>query len=85
MRIFIAAATGAIGRPLITKLLTAGHKVTGITSSKQGLAVLKSEGAEGIVANVLDAQAAAAGDAPQKTVPVHMVVTAEPMHHRGWN
>ena len=29
MRVFLAGASGAIGRPLVPKLIAAGHEVTG--------------------------------------------------------
>ncbi len=57
MKIFLAGATGAIGRPLIARLITQGHHVTGVTSSERGLGILKEIGARGVVANALDAQA----------------------------
>ena len=31
MRVFVAGATGAIGRPLVSQLVAAGHEVTGMT------------------------------------------------------
>ena len=31
MRVFVAGATGAIGKPLLRHLITAGHEVTGLT------------------------------------------------------
>jgi nucleoside-diphosphate-sugar epimerase len=57
MKIFLAGATGAIGRPLIVRLLAKGHHVTGMTSSERGLAILREVGAQGVVANALDPQA----------------------------
>ena len=57
MKIFLAGATGAIGRPLIVSLLTRGHDVTGMTSSQRGLAILEQLGAKRVVADALDAQA----------------------------
>ena len=57
MKVFVAGATGAIGRPLIAALIRAGHQAVGITTTESGLATLHERGAEGIVANVLDAQA----------------------------
>jgi nucleoside-diphosphate-sugar epimerase len=36
MRIFVAGASGAIGRPLIAELLRRGHEVTGMTRSEAG-------------------------------------------------
>ena len=57
MKIFLAGATGAVGWPLIARLLAHGHRVTGMTSSERGLAILGELGAQGVVANALDAQA----------------------------
>ena len=57
MKVFISGATGAIGRPLISRLVGAGHEVVGMTSSERGLKTIKEKGAEGVVANALDAQA----------------------------
>jgi nucleoside-diphosphate-sugar epimerase len=34
MRVFLAGATGAIGRPLIRRLVGAGHQVTASTRSQ---------------------------------------------------
>ena len=33
MRVFIAGATGVVGMPLVSALITAGHEVTGTTRS----------------------------------------------------
>src|SRR5215831_4318836 len=57
MKIFIAGATGAIGHPLISRLVAAGYDVIGMTSSERGLQTLREAGVEGVVANALDAQA----------------------------
>jgi len=39
MRVFVAAATGALGVPLVRRLLATGHEVIGLTrsDSKAGL------------------------------------------------
>ncbi len=34
MRVFVAGATGAIGRQLVPRLVAAGHEVTGMTRSE---------------------------------------------------
>jgi len=57
MNVLVAGATGAIGRPLICALVSARHNVFGMTSSKLGLQTLKEDGAEGLLASALDAQA----------------------------
>lgn len=57
MNVLVAGATGAIGRQLISALVSARHNVFGMTSSKLGLQTLKEYGAEGLLASALDAQA----------------------------
>lgn len=54
MRIFVAGASGAIGRELVPRLVAAGHEVHGMTrsTSKQGL--LYELGAVPVVADALD-------------------------------
>jgi nucleoside-diphosphate-sugar epimerase len=54
MRVFVAGATGAIGRPLVPKLLEAGHEVTGMTRSEESAAQLRERGAEAVVCDVFD-------------------------------
>ena len=60
MKVFVAGATGAIGRPLISALVAARHEVVGMTSSARGLSVLQSYGAEGVVVDVFDSGAVTA-------------------------
>jgi len=57
MRVFLAGATGVIGRPLVPALIAAGHQVTGMTRSPEKLAALRAAGAEPVVADALDADA----------------------------
>lgn len=57
MRIFVAGATGVIGRPLVRLLRQAGHAVTGMTRSPDRLAAIEAMGARGAVADALDAAA----------------------------
>jgi nucleoside-diphosphate-sugar epimerase len=54
MRVFVAGASGAIGRPLVPKLIDAGHAVTGMTRSEERAARLREVGAEAVVADVFD-------------------------------
>lgn len=60
MKVLVAGATGAIGRPLISALLAARYTVVGITTSGRGVSILQSYGADGVVADVLDAGAVTA-------------------------
>ena len=81
MKVLVAGATGAIGRPLIPALMAVGHEVVGITGSESGLAALNQAGAEGVVANALDFQAV---DAVVKHVKPEAVIdelTSLPKHY----
>jgi nucleoside-diphosphate-sugar epimerase len=57
VRIFLAGASGAIGRRLTSLLLAAGHQVTGTTRSADKAAELKGRGVEPLVVDVFDAAA----------------------------
>ena len=57
MRVFLAGATGAIGRRLVPLLLGAGHAVVGTTRSEQKSAALRDAGVEPVVVDVFDAPA----------------------------
>ena len=54
MRVLIAGATGAIGRPLIGRLIAAGHDVAGLTRSETAAQTLRDCGAEPHSADVFD-------------------------------
>ena len=45
MRVFLAGASGAIGRPLLPKLIAAGHEVTGMTRSEERAKKVRATGA----------------------------------------
>jgi nucleoside-diphosphate-sugar epimerase len=57
VRVFVAGGTGAIGRPLVRSLAAKGHEVTVLTRSADTVASLQSLGAQGVVADALDASA----------------------------
>ena len=54
MRIFVAGATGAMGVPLVKRLVAAGHQVTGLTRSEAKRPLLEGLGATAAVADVFD-------------------------------
>lgn len=55
MRIFVAGATGAVGRELVPALISAGHSVVGSTRSAAKSDLIRRMGAEPVVADGLDA------------------------------
>jgi nucleoside-diphosphate-sugar epimerase len=57
MRVFVAGATGVIGRPLLALLIAGGHEVTGMTRSAANAQTLQAAGAESVLADALDAPA----------------------------
>ena len=52
MRIFLAGASGVIGRPLIRLLCAAGHTVTGATRTASKAAEIEALGARAVVVDV---------------------------------
>ena len=54
MRVFVAGASGAIGRPLVSKLVAAGHEVTGMTRSEKRGGGLRRAGARPVIGDVFD-------------------------------
>ncbi len=67
MRIFLAGATGAMGKQLVPRLVEAGHEVVGMTRSNSKRAALEELGATAVVADALNADQV--GDAVAKARP----------------
>ena len=57
MSVFVAGASGAIGRPLIAELVRRGHEVTGMTRSEAGARALADLGAAVARVSAFDAAA----------------------------
>jgi nucleoside-diphosphate-sugar epimerase len=57
MRIFVAGATGAMGKRLVPLLVAIGHEVVGTTRSARRAEELRVLGAEPVVLDVLDPEA----------------------------
>jgi nucleoside-diphosphate-sugar epimerase len=55
MRIFLAGATGVIGRRLVPLLVAKDHVVAGMTRSANNVELLRALGAEPVVCDVFDA------------------------------
>jgi len=85
MRVFIAGATGAVGRRLVPLALRAGHQVTGMTRSEDKAGVLRAAGAVAVVADALDRAAvvaAVAKAAPE--VVVHQLTALSSFTNLRW-
>jgi nucleoside-diphosphate-sugar epimerase len=84
MRVFVAGATGAIGRQLVPRLVEAGHEVHGMTRSESKQAMLHELGAVPVVADALDPdQVAEAVGRARPDVIVHQLtaIGAVDMRH----
>jgi nucleoside-diphosphate-sugar epimerase len=53
MRIFIAGASGTLGRPVAAQLLSRGHDVVGLSRSERGRAAVERAGAKGIIGDAM--------------------------------
>src|ERR687891_555539 len=74
MRVFVAGATGAIGRQLVPRLVEAGHEVHGMTRSESKKGMLRELGAVPVVADALDPdQVAEAVGGARPDVIVHQL------------
>lgn len=78
VRIFVAGATGAIGRQLVPLLVESGHSVTALTRAESKAAAIREAGAEAVVANVLDAHEITAAVLAQSPDVVVHELTAIP-------
>lgn len=57
MRIYLAGASGAMGKALVPMLIESGHEVVGTTRSQANAAALRATGAEPDLVDALDADA----------------------------
>jgi nucleoside-diphosphate-sugar epimerase len=54
MKVFVAGATGVVGRRLVPMLVEAGHGVVGMTRSQEKAGELREAGADSVVCDVFD-------------------------------
>lgn len=73
--VFVAGATGYMGRPLVANLVARGHRVTAL--AREGAASRVASGANVLLGNALDA-ATYADRVPERAVFVHLVGVAHP-------
>ena len=53
MKVFVAGASGAIGRPLVRQLVAEGHEVTGMTRREERMEEIRAAGATPVRCNAL--------------------------------
>jgi nucleoside-diphosphate-sugar epimerase len=79
MRVFLAGATGAIGKRLVPLLVQAGHSVTGTTRSREKAGSLRAAGADAVIVDALDPVAvASAVERAKPEVIVHELTAIPP-------
>ena len=81
MRILIAGATGAIGRPLVRRLRASQHEVFALTRSPDSAPALREIGAEAVIADALDAAAVKAAVGRIRPDAVINELTSLPQHY----
>jgi nucleoside-diphosphate-sugar epimerase len=67
MRVFVAGASGAVGRRLVPMLVARGYQVIGTTTSEKNMETIRALGAEPVVVDGLDA--AGIGEAVARSEP----------------
>jgi len=83
MKVFVAGATGAIGRQLVPRLVAAGHEVVAMTRDAAKQDTLRGLGAQPVVADALHAeQVAEAVGTAQPDVVVHQLTSIGAMDLR---
>jgi nucleoside-diphosphate-sugar epimerase len=74
MKIFLAGATGALGRQLLPRLIERGHEVTGMTRSESKQQLIRELGGRPVVGDALDPESVAgAVAAAEPEVIVHQL------------
>jgi nucleoside-diphosphate-sugar epimerase len=81
MRVLLAGATGAIGRPLIRCLKQHGHSVFGLVRSAESTRMLTEMGAEAVIGDALDAASVRAAIARVRADAVINELTSLPRHY----
>jgi nucleoside-diphosphate-sugar epimerase len=78
VRVLVAGASGAIGRPLVRQLVEAGHDVTGMTSTAANAGAIEAGGGRAVVCDALDADAVSATAAEARPEAVISQLTRLP-------
>ncbi len=78
MRIFLAGATGALGRQLLPRLVARGHEVTGMTRSEGKQQLIRDLGGRPVVGDALDPESVAQAVAAAEPEAIVHQLTAIP-------
>src|SRR6202023_3056419 len=81
MRVLLAGATGAIGRPLIRGLREHGHSVFGLVRSAESTRMLTEMGAEALIGDALDGASVRTAIARVRPDAVINELTSLPRHY----
>jgi 2-alkyl-3-oxoalkanoate reductase len=86
MKVFVAGATGVLGRALVPQLVARGHEVVGMTRTASKQDLVRSLGARPVVADALDADAVAQAVASAEPEVIVDQLTAfhQGVSHAGW-
>jgi 2-alkyl-3-oxoalkanoate reductase len=84
MKVFVAGATGVLGRVLVPQLVARGHEVTGMTRTASKQDLVRSLGARPVVADALDpdAVAQAVASAEPEVIVHELTALSGPMSMR---
>jgi 2-alkyl-3-oxoalkanoate reductase len=84
MKVFVAGATGVLGRALVPQLVARGHEVVGMTRTASKQDVLRALGARPVVADALDPDAVArvVGEAEPEVIVHQLTALSGPMSMR---
>jgi nucleoside-diphosphate-sugar epimerase len=84
MKVFVAGATGVLGRKLVPQLVARGHEVVGMTRSAAKQDLVRSLGARPVVADALDpdAVAQAVASAEPEAIVHELTALSGPMSMR---
>lgn len=86
MKVFVAGATGAIGKQLVPRLVAAGHEVAGMTRSESKQGMVAQLGATPVVADALDPdQVADAVATSEPEVIIHELTAIGALDMRRWD
>ncbi len=88
MRVFVAGATGVLGRRAVARLVAAGHQVTAVSRSPEKDALLESLGATPVRVDLFDAgavRAAVAGHDAVVNAATKIPPVAQMARKRAWD